>query len=472
MSRVKLSQLKNPTVVPRRRFLYGVGGVALGVPLLDAFMPRSARAQAVVAPAFAVFQVEMNGVVQENGQETERFWPGATGAITSQSLAADPERSLSVLSEHAPRLTLVRGLDFAFDGSGCGHSGGGNQVLTGHRVSAMPTKNKSLALGESVDHRIARAIQPGQEPLGFYAGPKGGYISDHVSFRGDKDLAVAEGNPWLVYSKMVGGGGVMPNAATELRGKRSRSINDLVRGELMDLLGRPDLSSDDRARLDLHLTAVRDIERKMVGTLPQDRLDALQALDAEHKSDDSRFKVVELQNELMAFAIASGYTSVAWFQNGDGTDGAQYEINGQKTPSFHQVSHRIFSDGSMGDPIPDAVSLHQQIDRLRLGQFKKFLDTLAAYDTPEGNLLDTGFVVYTNQQATGSHSYKNVPYVIAGTARGFFPGGRFVDVGGKSNNLILNTLASAAGARNDAGNYVDDLGDPSLPKGLISELMA
>lgn len=471
MSRVKLSRLKNPSAVPRRRFLYGAGGAVLGVPLLDAFMPRSAGAQAAPAPAFAAFQVEMNGVVQQNGQEPEKFWPSATGPITSGGLALDADRSLSVLSEHAGRLTLVKGIEFAFQGNGCGHSGGGNQVLTAHRVSETPSKNKSLAMGESVDHRIARAIQPGQEPLGFYAGPKGGYISDHVSFRGEKDLAVAESNPWLLYSKMVGAGGVMPGPAAELKAKRKQSINDLVRGELMELLGRPDLSSNDRARLDLHLTAVREIELKMIGTLPPDQIDVLMQVDGQHNTDENRLKVVELQNDLMAFALASGYTSVVWFQNGDGTDGMLHQINGKQAPNFHMVSHRIFSHDSSGDPIPDAVLLHHEIDRIRLGQFKRFLDTLAAYETPEGNLLDTGFVVYTNQQATGSHSYNNVPYVIAGTARGFFPGGRFVDVGGKTNNLLLNTLASAAGVRN-AGEYVTDLGDPSLSQGLISEIMA
>ena len=48
---------------------------------------------------------------------------------------------------------------------------------------------------------------------------------------------------------------------------RRLSINDLVRTDLRDLLGRTDLSKADRDRLDLHFTSIRDMEGNMTGTL-------------------------------------------------------------------------------------------------------------------------------------------------------------------------------------------------------------
>ena len=107
--------------VTRRGFLYGLGGTALALPF-----PRGP-------------------------------------ALTT----TDADRAVSELAEFADKLLLVRGTRFAFPGNGCGHSGGGNQVLTAHKVSDDPMGNKSLAMGESVDNRIARELnRPAQpEPL-------------------------------------------------------------------------------------------------------------------------------------------------------------------------------------------------------------------------------------------------------------------------------------------------------------------
>ena len=54
-------------------------------------------------------------------------------------------------------------------------------------------------------------------------------------------------------------------------------------------------------------------------------------------------------------------------QIGDGNDATQHTINGVRLPSFHQISHRIYSDGSEGDPIVGAVDMHHDLDRLHLG---------------------------------------------------------------------------------------------------------
>ena len=49
--------------------------------------------------------------------------------------------------------------------------------------------------------------------------------------------------------------------------KRRLSVNDLLRAEMKRTLGRSDLSTADRRRLDGHFTAIRDIEVKLQGTL-------------------------------------------------------------------------------------------------------------------------------------------------------------------------------------------------------------
>ncbi|MFN7134321.1 MAG: DUF1552 domain-containing protein, partial [Myxococcales bacterium] len=186
----------------RRMFLKGVGGVVLGLPLLES-LGRTAHAQSNPRPRFAVFVRQGNGVVQAWGTEPEMFWPRSLGPLTPQSMAADADRATSELKDYADKLLLVRGTRFAFPGEGCGHSGGGNQVLTAARVSTDPRGNRSLAMGESIDNRIARALNPpGREPLTLYAGRKYGYLDEVLSYRGEKMLRGADRNPYTVYERM------------------------------------------------------------------------------------------------------------------------------------------------------------------------------------------------------------------------------------------------------------------------------
>ncbi len=454
----------------RRRFLRGAG-VSLGLPLLDAFAPK--RAAAAVAPGYAVFVVGMNGVQQAGGygDEPERFWPSNTGALSRANMAADSGRAVSELVNHAEHLNIIKGLSFAFSNNGCGHSGGGNQVLTAAKVSPDLAKNKSLAMGPSVDYRIARALT-NQDPLALYAGPKHGYINDHISHRGAKDVIVAENNPWTTYARIVAMTGGS-KAASELLMARRKSVNDLLRKEIAVLLADPQLSSADRKRIEQHLSSVRDIEFRLRSELPPETMAELKDMDGKHRVDGNRLKIMDLQYDLLAMALSSGLARVGFLQVGDGTDGIGHIVNGARTTSFHHISHRINSDGGEGTSISNADMLHHKIDRIVLGSFAKLLDKLQAVQTPTGSLLDMGFAVWTNQLATGSHRYKNVPYIVAGRAGGYLKTGQFVQVPDKTmNNKLLNTLITAAGVRTQAGGPVEDFGDPSLPKGLLTEIVA
>jgi hypothetical protein len=60
-------------------------------------------------------------------------------------------------------------------------------------------------------------------------------------------------------------------------------------------------------------------------------------------------------------------------------------------------------------------------------------------------LFDKSFIMWTNHVADGpSHSFKNVPHIIAGNGGGYLKQGQFVDGGNVTNNKLLNTLISAA----------------------------
>jgi len=448
----------------RRMFLRGLGGVTLGLPLLESLRPRSAHAMKNDTPHYSVFVREANGVAQADNGEPEQYWPRQTGAITQASLSGvDSDRALSELADYADRALFVKGADFAFPSNGCGHSGGGNQCLTAAKVSDDPSGNLSLAMGESIDNYIARQHDTnGGEPLTLYTGPRNGYIEEVLSYRGPLDLRSAEDDPWNAYQRMVGG----EAALDVLLANRRRSVNDLVREQMQGLLANQRLSASDRQRLELHFDNIRDFEVLSCLLSPAEEKE-MQSLAGLGTSNDNRVRVAELHADLIAITFACDHVRTATLQVGDGNDGTQYTIYGVRLPSFHQISHRIYSDGSKGAPILGAVDMHHDIDRLHLQIFRHLLDKMDAY-----GLLEHSIAVHTNDLGTPTHRYDNVPFIVVGAGDGTLAQGQFVDLGGVSHNKVLNTLITATGLRTAGGAPIEDFGDPELEPGLASEMLA
>jgi hypothetical protein len=97
------------------------------------------------------------------------------------------------------------------------------------------------------------------------------------------------------------------------------------------------------------------------------------------------------------------------------------------------------SDSSTGKN-PTAEAAHAEIDVLRLQTLAHGLDHFKAR-----GLLEHSFILWTNQIADGpSHSFVNVPHIIAGSGGGYLKQGAFVDADGATNNKLFNSLINAA----------------------------
>lgn len=459
----------------RRRFLTGLGGAIVSLPLLEGvrFFGAPARAAVVGPPVYSVFVRQGNGVQQAGSGEPERFWPAATGALTTTSLGVDnADRAVSELADYAADLLLVRGTRFAFPGAGCGHSGGLNQCLTAARV--IGEGKDSLANGESIDWFLSKNVNPdGRDPLTLMSGPQTAYIAHGLSYSGSGQLRGAQSNPFVVYQNLMGLGGADPELL-ELIAARRKSVNDLVREEMNDLLAKPYLSSDDRARLETHFDAIRDLEVGMACQLDGDEVSAMESIASAAEDNANRIVVAEMMMDLIALAFACDANRVATLQIGSGNDATRYTVDGVLQNTYHRISHRIDSDGSEGAAIPNADLLHHGIDRIFARTFKHLLDRLALYPGPGGGrLLDDSIALWTNDLANGPpHSYSNVPQVIAGRAAGALATGQYIDAGNVTHNKFLNTLINAAGVRNDDDSPYDSFGDPELERGLIPAMLA
>ncbi|MDX2021182.1 MAG: DUF1552 domain-containing protein [Deltaproteobacteria bacterium] len=469
--------------VSRRKVLRGWAGATLALPALDIF---EGKAKAATKPTYAVFVVGCNGVVQNLGEEPEMFWPSTTGALTTAKLEADAKsRATGRLSRFASKLLLVRGVNQSFlSPRACSHTWGDNQCLTatpGSEDKDGPAS--SLAQGESIDHRIAREKNAnGRGPLVLHAGRnstggKGYGNPGYVSYKGPMQPHSPDSSPWAAYTRIVGLAGGNADAL-KLVATRRKSVNDFVRSQIKRLQSRADLSAEDKRRLDAHFTAIRDIELGMTAGLPSTTLKEMEAMDGKDANmrlkvhvDAHRDALVRLHMDLIAFAFAGDITRSASLKVGDNNDGISFVLDGVTLPSFHMISHRVMSDGSDGDPIPNAVETHARIDRLLMDQFGYLGDKLAASTSPDGSLLDRGFAVWTNQIANGAHDGRSLPYVILGAANGRLKTGRFMDAGGVSHNQLMNALLAAADVTKPGGAPVDDFGDAGLPKRVLPDIV-
>ncbi len=473
--------------VNRRAFLRAAGTLGVGLPFLEGMPERSAFAQAET-PRFAFFICTSCGVVQKSGGDPEKFWPTADGPLTTESMQAfAADRCTGILADHAARLLIVRGVNYPYGLGGCGHAQGLVQCLTASKPNG--TDNKLTASSVSVDTVIAEQLNPaGVDPLTLYSGLKGGFINEKLSFSAPGQVRAAEGNPYNVYQRLVGlvgsgttggSGGSSGTGTADRLALRRNSVNDLIREELNSLRNRPELSQADRDRLDQHFQSIRDVENTMMQMgleCSADGLDvqAIQAMNTGQafRQNGAAEDVAKLQMELVAFAFSCNATRVATLQVGDGTDATRYTIDGQLLERFHWISHRIQSDGTSGAAIPGAVDQHAAIDRLRIESFKYLLDKWEQYSTPNGPLLDNAFALWTSHVAVGpSHSFNNLPIIIAGSAGGYLKQGQFVNAGSVGNNKLHNTLLTAVGCTDNGGPY-ESFGGSGLSGGQISAMLA
>jgi hypothetical protein len=439
------------------------GAVAIGLPFLEGLPSRSAWA-AGNQPVFSLFIVTACGVVGN------RFFPSATGTLTTESLAAETGKATSLLAPHAAKLLMLTGIDYPMARpTNCGHGQGSAMSLTARPAGGGGSS--AYSTGISADMVIAQTVNlEGADPLTLYAGNRNnGYIAERISFKGggQGQVRAADDNPYTLYSKLVGLTNAAPTdpempdpIAAEMLASR-KSVNDLVRAELRELLANPALSRDDRLRLQEHFDAIRDAEVSMGRMSEACTKDGISVSEIEafqqglaFRGDGMIEQVAKLQLELVALAFACNFNRVATLQHGDGTDQTHYAVpsNASLGWPFHHISHRIPSDTGSGSN-PTAEDAHAEIDVLRMQTLLHGLDKFE-----EKGLLDKSILMWTNHVADGpSHSFRDLPVIIAGDGGGYLKQGEFIDAGGATNARLFNTLIGAA--VRDTQEWTNDFGE-------------
>lgn len=266
-------------------------------------------------------------------------------------------------------------------------------------------------------------------------------------------VATPDDDPYHVFDTLFAGARMTAGGAPALDKVRlvRKSVLDYVKKDVARFSRT--LGTDDRVRIDAHLSSIRELEGRLampaavasncaVPTLP-DRFDV--------KSSDNFERTLRAQIDLGVAALAAGVSQVLTIQasNGSGTH-VNLTWLGYKTgtPYGH--------DGCCADSSSHHASAHDNgaaktaIDTWFWAQLAYLLGKLQAEKEGSSSLLDSSVVFVPNNMDHGNnHKVKNLPYLLAGSAGGYFKTGRLVTAGNASHTQVLASICAALGVPTD-----------------------
>lgn len=450
-----------PFRISRRAMLRGAGGIAIGLPFLEVMTPLERRARAADAPPkrFLVF-FSPDGSIHEN-------WV-PKGTETDFTLS----RILAPLEAHKQQLVILDGIENKVGGysahPGDDHMKGMGTMLTGIGLLDGTTQGGAgdpagLAGGISVDQAIANTISTGTKfkslELGVQAGSSG-TVWGYTAYAGSNQPLPPDNNPSSVFNRVFSSVGADTTAITKTQAER-KSVLDAVQQSYGRL--NPRLGKSDRAKLDEHLTNIRDLETRLTAAgaggaacaKPGDpgKLD--------YKSNANFPMVGKLQMDLMKMALACDLTRVGTIQWEQSVGNVRFTwVDPAITRGHHDMSHD-------GDSSTDTIEQLTLINIWYAQQLAYLLDALKSTKETDGStMLDNTLLVWCNELARGNaHSHDQMPYLLAGGAGGALRTGRFLTYKPRPshNNLLVSCM-------NLMGVPGTTFGDPAFCTGPLANL--
>ena len=453
----------------RRIFLKGVAGACLAAPFLSSVHEQWAKAQAVPAtpPKRLVIFYTHNGCL------TTRWFPTKEdGALAASDLTGT---YLEPLSPYVNKLLLPRGFR-SMNSYAVGQSIDPHDQACGSKLTCayISTESNRYATAESLDHTIAKQINPGDKtPLVLSVGAPSTLIKEVISFSGPNTAFPSNVNPSSVYKLLTGV--VMPGTGATSTGTtgtgtsttpadyhvaRGKSAIDLVTDDL-NTFKRLNMSKADQDRIDAWLSLLRDTETGMMdpamqavcnsatqsmlgitdsavtAASPTGSITAGNVLGPKGTADGdanlatSFTKGGDMMMDLMALAMTCdvnrtfvflypGYVIYKW-------DGLAM------TKEHHGLSHRTGDFTVGGNCYAGVLDMIAQIDTWLAGKFTRLVQTFDSMPEGDGTLLDNTATMWLPELSDGAaHNLNNLPIIIAGSAGGYLKQGAAVNVEGKT----------------------------------------
>lgn len=410
----------------RRTFLRGAGGVALGLPLLEAMRGGAARAQSA-APRRIIFEFKPNG-----DQVSRRFVSdGETDFVFDEFLEPlEPYRDeLLILNRLDKRIFELPASERADN-----HQQGGMALApwpAGEGDFPVGGEDRTIGyvLGPSADYELGERLLVENPALPYrhlvyrVGGRENNIwnLSSHAGPVGEKNPVLPETDPYAAYARLFGSDGSNEAAQAEVQQRLmvKQSMLDLLQNENQALLDA--LGGEDRRRIEQYTEALRDIERTLEPPNSDAcRMGGVAALgdevsvyaEANHEAVGSAFQ------RIIAMAFACDLTRSVNF-NWHGNTSQRIYRNLGLEEGHHDISHK-------SDPqaFTQIRAIHRHLWSLSTGLY----DVLKATPEGDGSLWDNTLIVHWNELGQGDvHSINDIMTIFAGGMAGYFRRGRLLD---------------------------------------------
>ena len=386
-----------------RRVFLRASGVAIGLPFLEAMVPAgAAEAKRALAQ-----QPRMVLIGQPLGMYAPNFFPQEAGRDY------EPSRYFKLLQAHRDQFTVFSGMSHRYATGHFAEVG----IFTG--VAPEMIRDKDIKNGISLDQEVASHIGNQTRFPSLILG--GGDVA--WNRRGVR--IPAESRATQVFRKLFIAGTPEEETRELQRVKDGQSILDDV-GDQIKALNRK-VGSNDRARLDLFLTSVREAEQ----TLQQD----------EHWSTTPKPKV-DFQTPTSDFGgpqlverSRQWYEIVHLALQTDSTRVVSLWLSTQERPEIAGVNlgHHDASHHGQDPAKLEQLALIEEAEIKVLGEF---MDKMKASQEGDHTLLDRTAIFYaSNLGNSSSHDNNNLPILLAG---GGFKHKGHLAFDPKNNTLLSN----------------------------------
>jgi Protein of unknown function (DUF1552) len=442
----------------RRTVLRGAGTVAIALPWLE--IMGEDKAHAAAAPAKRLLTIYTPG-----GTVADKFWPTGTADAPVYGQILKP------LEAHKSKLLLLKGLSMTKvwqEQGGEQHQAGICSLYTG---VPQPGAGK-YPKGPSIDQVIASKIQADlkdksyarkslQLAIRWATGKSHGLLHPINSANFDDangNAAIApQLDPKDIFKTLFGS--VQPGADMTVENARSKSILDAVVARYTKLGAR--LGAEDRAKLDQHLTKIRELEAgigkgdltgmqckppTLIDTTGYNATTGLNSADDGSKKDtstDAKIPAVgKFMMDMMVMAFACELTAVGSFQWSD-TE-AKHTFPWLNLPEHH---HFYQHDGGFRS------AECAQINAWYSEMHAYLLDAMSKVDMGGHTLLDESVVFFGSELShPPDHTKENMPFMLAGGGGGL-KGGRVLSFNGiPHNNLLVSIFNLFGDTRTSFGN--------------------
>ncbi len=487
-------------VLPRRTLLRALGGIAVGLPVLECMLNRNgtAYAQAGALPlryavVFAGQAIGGDGWAEDQSQvmgqritQTGDFIvPAQTGSGYTPTTPLGPLVDRDLLSD----FNLVSGMKIPFSASSTDaadvpaggafrdfHGGGAGPLLCGTRSTSSSftcrsaTSDQILAKessGTTLSSLVVRA-----QPAWYLSGSSFSG-RQYISYSGDGDPVEAQVSPLIVYRSLFSNFTPATSSADaqhdfELRARTS--VLSLVLAKRDKLLGR--VGAADKARLEKHFDEIRDLEMRLSAT-PTMSGGACQvpmqpgddppvggdnagstsdeiATNTGYSDEDTRARLLA---DLVHMAFVCDLTRVATlqitsFQSHMNVFPITTDLGLPVRADLHECGHN--GDANNRGTLPVSTTL-----KWHISHYAYLVDKLKQTQEGAGTVLDNSAVIFMPEAGHGTqlndatstdqtHSVEKMVLLVAGRAGGLAPG-RHIATSGAHPGQVLLTAMQAVG---------------------------